>query len=389
MPVIKVGISVSLSGQFQTQGRQALAGLHAWAEDTNEAGGVAVGGLAVEGRRHAVKVVHYDDASVAEGATRATQTLIERDRVDLLFGPYSSGLANAAANVSAANGQVLWNQGGAGDEIYQPGSRVVGILNGAREYLSELPGLLRSSDPSASTLAIVHCSTGAFPRQVSEGLETQAVAQGFTKVIDLEFPPEQSDFPSIVSRLHQADPDLLLVVGRIRHDISLSRALISQWKTARRSRATAVVAAGIARFSTELGSDVDGFIGPSQWEPPALHDSGTLPCPYFGPSPKQLMVSLERAKHSNGGLPIDYPMAQAYAAGLVAQRCLEEAGTPEPTALWNAAVSLDFHTFFGRFRIDPATGKQVGRSVFMVQWQRGRKVVIWPPEHRKGNLQIQ
>ena len=383
MTVIKVGMPVSLSGQFRTQGRQALAGLQAWTEDVNRASG-----LVVAGRRHTVEVLYYDDASSVEGAILATRTLIKQDRVDLLFGPYSSGLANAAANVCAEHGQVMWNQGGAAEEIYQPGSRVVGILNGAREYLSELPELLRSSDPSASALAIVRCSAGAFPRQVSDGMEAQAVAQGFTKTFHLEFPPEQSDFSSIVSQLNEADPDLLLVVGRIRHDLAFAKALISQWKTARRPRATAVVAAGIARFKAELGSDVDGFIGPSQWEPPAMHDSESLPHPYFGPSPEQLMVSLERAKDANGGLPIDYPMVQSYAAGIIAQRCLEEAGTPDPTALWNTAMSLDFHTFFGRFRIDAATGKQVGRSVFMVQWQQGRKVVIWPREHRQANLQI-
>ena len=381
MSVIKVGISVSLSGQFQTQGRQALAGLSTWSDDTNEAGG-----LLVAGRRYQVRVIHYDDASVAEGAILVTRKLIEQDRVELLFGPYGSGLARAAADVSAEHGQVLWNQGGAAEDIYQPGRRVVGILSAARDYLSALPELVRLANPSASTFAIVRCAVGAFPRQVSEGLEIQALAQGFTKILQLEFPPEQSDFSSIVSELHQANPDLLLIVGRIRHDIALAKALISQWRTSRRPRATAVVAAPIARFQAELGPDVEGFIGPSQWEPPTSTESSAAPCPYFGPTPGRLMVSLERAKAASGGLPIDYPMAQAYAAGLVAQRCLQEAGTTEPGALWDGARNLDFHTFFGRFRIDPATGKQVGRSVFMVQWQRGMKVVIWPPELRQGAL---
>ena len=75
MSVIKVGISVSLSGQFQTQGRQALAGLSTWSDDTNEAGGLLVGG-----RRYQVRVIHYDDASVAEGATLVTRKLIQQDR---------------------------------------------------------------------------------------------------------------------------------------------------------------------------------------------------------------------------------------------------------------------------------------------------------------------
>ena len=52
----------------------------------------------------------------------------------------------------------------------------------------------------------------------------------------------------------------------------------------------------------------------------------------------------------------------------------------------NTAARLDFHTFFGRFKIDPDTGRQLGRSVFLVQWQQGSKVVIWPPEQARGKL---
>ena len=41
----KVGIPVSLSGQFRVQGRQALAGLQAWAEGVNRSGGLFIGEL--------------------------------------------------------------------------------------------------------------------------------------------------------------------------------------------------------------------------------------------------------------------------------------------------------------------------------------------------------
>jgi branched-chain amino acid transport system substrate-binding protein len=39
---------------------------------------------------------------------------------------------------------------------------------------------------------------------------------------------------------------------------------------------------------------------------------------------------------------------------------------------------LDFTTFYGRYRIDPRTGRQLGHRMPVVQWQGGRKVVIWP-----------
>ena len=70
---LKVGIPVSLSGQYQVQGRQALAGLLTWAEDVNRAGGLLVKDLQA---RLSVSVLHYNDASRPELARGATERLI-------------------------------------------------------------------------------------------------------------------------------------------------------------------------------------------------------------------------------------------------------------------------------------------------------------------------
>ena len=380
MPAIKVGIPVSLTGQFQTQGRQALAGLQAWVEDVNRAGGISVGR-----RRRRVKLVYYDDRSLAAGAEAATRRLLVEDRVDLIFGPYSSGLARAAATVTTEHQQVLWNQGGA-DPMYRPGRRIVGILVEARHYLFGLPRLVHMTGSPASTFAIVRCSAGAFPKLVSEGPKAEARRRGFTEVLFREFPPDQSDFSTLADEVVQATPDLLLVVGRIRHDIAIARALVSRWTPSTRPTATAVVAAGIDQFEVELGADAEGFIGPSQWEPPAPGSEVRMPDPYFGPTPLEVMESLGRASAEAGGLSVDYPMAQAYAAGLVAERCALEAGSLEPAELWQAAGALEFHTFFGKFKIHPSIGWQAGHAMPLVQWQRGRKVVIWPPERQQGDI---
>ena len=89
---IRVGIPVSLTGQFALQGQQTLAGIRAWADDVNRAGGLAVGGSA-----HAVELVWHDDESRRDRVTGITQRLILEDRVELLVGPYSAVLTNAAA----------------------------------------------------------------------------------------------------------------------------------------------------------------------------------------------------------------------------------------------------------------------------------------------------
>ncbi|MBQ09958.1 MAG: hypothetical protein CMJ45_00205 [Planctomyces sp.] len=358
---LKVGIPVSLSGQFQVQGRQALSGLHAWAEDVNESGGVNVGHSDV-GR--SVSVIYYDDASKADGARQATERLITSDPVDLLFGPYSGILALAAARVAEGHGRLLWNQGGASDTIYQQGFKwVVGILTSASRYLEEWLPLVRAADSNAEFVAILRASTGAFPKAVTSGVERQAAQLEFTISLLREFEPSINDFSALLDEVEQARPDLLLGVGRIQNDLLLASQLV------RRDlglKGMAVVATPIQQFRDRLGEAADGFVGPSQWE-----ETGRYPTDY-GPTGAEVVASLR----SKGHHVVDYPMVQAYAAGLVAQRCVEEAGTLEDEALREAARRLDFSTFYGRFKIDPDTGCQIGRSTVLVQWQQGRKVVI-------------
>jgi branched-chain amino acid transport system substrate-binding protein len=362
---------VSLSGEFQVQGRQALAGLQTWADDVNRSGGLTVD---PRGRRLPVVMVYYDDASKSDSARQATDRLITRDKVDLLFGPYSSVLSRAAAEVAEAHQRLLWNQGGASDNIYQQGFRwLVGVLTPASGYLAGLLPLVRQADPGATTIGLIRAYPGAFPWAVSSAVHQQARSLGFQATYIREYPPTLKDFSNVLEEVKGIAPEVLVVVGRVSNDLQFARQLV---KRPLGLKAVAVVAAPIHQFQEALGEGVEGFIGPSQWEP-VSNDA-----PDYGPSAREVLESFQRRGHS----PVDYPMAQAYAAGVVAQMCVERAGTLENQMLRETASKLDFSTFYGRFKVEPDTGRPVGRSTLMVQWQRGRKLVIWPPELSQAPL---
>ncbi len=371
---IKAGISASITGQFATQGHQALAGLTAWAELVN-----AQGGLDVGGQSRPINVIHYDDGSLADAAQQNTERLITQDGVDLLFGPYSAGLTTAAAEISEAHGKLMWNHGGAGDALYARGYRhVVGILTPADEYLVGAPELARHANPEASKLAIVRIDTGAFARIVVRGVESVAHQMGFTTDFELRYRPSQRQFREIARHVAELEPDLVVGVGRIRHDVIKAHALASLPNRSNIGLAV-VVASPIAVFADQLGPLAEGFIGPSQWEP-----STVVSQPDVGPSSEVAsMVLGATAQASN--LTVDYPMAQAFAAGFIAQRCVRDAGSLGDAELREAAGALDVTTFYGRFRIDE-TGRQVGRPVTLVQRQGGRKVVVWPPDQAEGEV---
>ena len=255
--MIKAGIPVSLTGQFASQGRQALAGL------------TRVGGVCQRGRRvgpgcgqsHPVSLVHYDDGSLAEGAQQATERLIKQDQVDLLFGPYSAGLTTAAAEVAESQGKLLWNHGGAGDALYARGyGNVIGILTPADQYLVGAPALARQSNPDASKLVILRIDTGAFALASSLAAWSQPTTLwGSPLSWTCATVPRKPALPRLPAPWPELEPDLVVCVGRIRHDIATARALASLPNRSSIGLAV-VIAAPIAEFANQLGQQADGFI---------------------------------------------------------------------------------------------------------------------------------
>ena len=367
--VVKVGIPVSLTGQFSLQGAQTLAGISAWAGDVNRTGGLAVGG-----RKAPVEIVWRDDGSQRDKARAITERLITGDDVDLLVGPYSAMLTNAAAEVAQSHGKLLWNQGGASPLVYRQGNPwVVGTLTPADEYLAGLLPAVREVRPEAATVAIARAETGAFPRDVAAGVEAASAALGFRVVLSLRFDAEADEFSGVVDAVRQSAPDVLVVAGRFQNDLNLAELLAESGPPI---GVVAVVAAGVDAFRQRLGGRAENFIGPSQWEPDAGYAVD------YGPGIAEVQASLRRAGHP----VVDYPMAQAYAVGVVIQRCAEECGALDDAELRQAAASLDFTTFYGRFRIDAETGRPIGKPALLVQWRYGRKAIVWPMEHRNEKL---
>ncbi len=88
---IVIGISLSLSGDFSDPGNAAKKGYELWADQVNANGGIL-------GRQVQLKIV--DDASSPDQVVTNYQNLISKDKVDLVFGPFSTLLSVPAATVA-------------------------------------------------------------------------------------------------------------------------------------------------------------------------------------------------------------------------------------------------------------------------------------------------
>ena len=131
-------------------------------------------------------------------------------------------------------------------------------------------------------------------------------------------------------------------------------------------KTVAAVDAGVQAFHQQLGELAEGVIGPRQWEPTLRFND------IRGPDANWFVQSLQERY---GQIP-EYTAAGGFAIGLILKECIERAGSLNDKSLCQAAKEFSLRTFYGRFRMDPKNGHQIGHRISLTQWQEGRKVVL-------------
>src|SRR5947209_18285370 len=106
---IKIGISLSLSGDFSDPGKAVKRGYDLWASYVNSHGGIL-------GRQ--VQLLIKDDASSPDQVVTNYRNLITRDHVDLVFGPFSSLLSGPAGTVANRYHYAFLEPAGGGPKVF-------------------------------------------------------------------------------------------------------------------------------------------------------------------------------------------------------------------------------------------------------------------------------
>jgi branched-chain amino acid transport system substrate-binding protein len=315
--------------------------------------------------RRPVRLIWYDDFSQVHRARTNVLWLLREDKVDILFGPYSSGLTMSVAEIAEEHTKVLWNYGGSSDEIFRRGRQyVVGIASPASDYLRALPRWLAAECPALCRICVLYSGRGTFAWHVARGILESALGVGRHSVHLVPVNVPWDDHETILGVLSGIAPEVVVLVGSLQDELSILR-IRDRWPAT--VHAVAAVAAGVSVFSTELGSIADGVLGPSQWEPTIANNPNIL-----GPTTDWFSDNFEQTFHQ----PPDYVAAGSFAAGLVLTECIRRAATLNDEALRKAANDSDLNTFYGQFRIDAHTGLQTGHRALLIRWEGGHKVVL-------------
>ena len=364
MQKIKLGISICLTGRYSLQGKETFGGIDLWVNEVNQSGGIFVKDY---NKKLAVELIFIDDESSIDKCKVSIEHLILNHKVDLLLGPYSSAHMLSAASIAEEYNKIIWNHGGASDEIVRRNFKyVINAITSSGNYLNGIIEMVSDVDKKANKIAIFQAQDSGFSTNVAKGAKSFGEINGF-KVYIIKYISGTNDFSPHLKNVDEIKPDLILGVGRLDDDINLAKQMIKQEL---KPKMIGLVVCGISEFQNELGKDAEGFLGPSQWE------KGLKTNPDIGPTPLEFFNKFKKTY----GKPPDYPGAQAYNIGLIIEKCIQDSGALQQSELREAARNADFKTFYGRFKIDPETGNQIGHKMVVVQWQKGNKVIVYPRE---------
>ena len=377
---IVIGHAACLSGKYAKAGEQAYGGIEAvvsWVNDVH-------GGILLDGKRMPLEYRQYDAESKKEAVTSLIERLINRDKVQAVFAPYSSSLTLAGAPVAEKYGVIYMDHGGASDKIFEQGFEyIVQTIGPGSKYHVGTLNMIHETDPGAKKLALVY-EDSEFARSVMDGAKAHAESLGFDIVVERTYPKGVSDLTPLLSAMKAASPDVVLGGGHFEDGQLFNRQMADL--DINPKAMSLIAAATLPAFYDALTFMAEGVMGPSHWEQGVTFDSAAAKAAgldWIGPGQDEFVKLFEDALGK--GVTPDYHAAEAGAAVLAFVAAVEKANSIDPDELRKTLGDLTFMSFYGSWDIDE-TGKQTGHDMVDVQWQNGQRVIVWPPDAKTGKL---
>ena len=377
---IVIGHPACLSGQYAKAGEQALGGIKAivdWVN--NEYGGVRLGTKKVP-----LDYVYYDSESKKEAVTSLIARLITSDKVDAVMAPYSSGLTLRGAPVAESRKMLYMDHGGANNKIFRQGFKyIVQTIGPASSYHEGTLDMIHELHPKANKVALAY-EDSEFAKMVMEGAETHAKKLGFKVVFKRTYPKGVTDLTPLLSALKASKPDFVIGGGHFEDGQLFNRQMADLDIDS--DALSLIAAATLPAYYEALTSMAEGVMGPSHWEYGVKYSEAgakKVGLHWIGPSQDEFVELFKKALGKN--IIPDYHAAEAGAAVLSYVLAVEKANSVDTTKVRKALGDLKFMSFYGGWDVD-ATGMQVGHSMVDVQWQMGKRIIIWPPSAQTGRL---
>ena len=383
---IKIGASMPLTGMFAVPGSKHLEGYKMCVDMINQNGGWL-------GKK--VILLGIDNRSDTETAISQYERFINVDKVDLVFGTFSSKLTFPTSTILAKYNYTLPIPSGGALRIYRRGFKNLFYFqsNPAEYYGKQLLGVVQdraSAGDQPTSVALVHADD-FFANSIANGLlgnkvklpgsgklvEDMApgyIAQAGMKLVYHEQWPEEgfSDWLTLANSIKNSGAEMVIgMMASPEEAVQLTRAL----KTVRHNPKHLMLTQGTqSEFLEGLGDATEGIMIYSAWHKDAPFE-GTL-------AGKRMNNSdfVAKYKAMNGKLPdedvaITFALCQGIDQAVNATRTVDN--NRIMAWLHTRSSRNPVKTILGDYYWD-ATGLPINKQALIVQWQGRELKFIYP-----------
>ncbi len=357
---VTIGATISTTGASAAGGKLQKEGYELWVEQTNQRGGLM-------GRQ--VQLSMLDDQSDPTTAAKLYEKLISEDKVELILGPYSNSLTQAASTATEKLKYPMIAAGASASDIWKRNYKYVfGVFSVAESFLFGVLDLAVGNN--LSRLAIVNEDT-VFPNATAAGTVAYARQKGMQLAYQEKYPQKATDVTSMLNKVKAAAPQVL-VGGSYEPDAILITKQMKELDLNVKLLAFSVGAA-TPEYVTGAGALADYVCGPSMWEP-ELKTPGN-----------KEFVDVYKKKWSHDP---DYRAATGFAGGQILEAAAKKAGSLDREKVRDALSTLEATTILpGKYKVDE-TGVQTGHVPAVIQWQGKDKVIVAPDAMATGKPKL-
>jgi len=358
---IVIGASLSLTGDFATDGQAYERGYELWAHDVNASGGIL-------GRKVQLDILN-DNSSPTQVDTNYTD-LITVKHVNLTFGPFSSLLTAPAAEVAHRYGfAFVEGAGGAplvfGEKLPNVFDVSLPVANELDPFTTWVKSLPAGQRPTSAAYPMANDPFATPQVQRAQGLLQPA---GVSTVYSKIFPEEVPDYLPNADIVAGKSPQAVILGST---DVPTVASFVHGFEQQHFNPKVFIAAAGPDQgqsFLSAVGGagNANGIMVPDAWYPGYKNASS------------QAMVKEYVAKYGGTASDVNADVAEAYSVGQVTAAAVKATGGlvgSKLIAYLHSNVTLA--TVQGAVQFN-SLGENVKALAFIFQWQNGQFVQVLP-----------
>ncbi len=371
-PVV-IGRMVSKSGVFQSESKVIQDGFSMWEQDVAKRGGI----LMLDGQRHPVQVITYNDASDTQVARVQAKELIQVLKVDVLVGPFGGAMCTEVVK-EANNTQT--------PTVFAAGSSSVLFTSGFMHSFSISARIGPRQKPCVDLFKQLGVknfemivANDSFQITAANAFSNQMNASGVPALFSnySVYPVSEEYFITHRQRwkIEQQRPELVLIGGAL----PFSRAALLMVREIYDPKAIFIAnGPAIPRLIAEFEWQAENLFQGTQW-------SRSLPYAdeYYTNTPTWA-ESFEKRPN----LTVEWTHAASYTTGYVIEKAFETLYSPENATNQekNDAIRvLDLVSLWGPIEF-LNTGEIAGESICQQVQRRNYDVIIAPDNLRNGKV---